>query len=105
MTKRAGRYSENAQQVPVAAAARGAPLPLVTQPIHAVDNGHTRIDNSLARIDPALTLQSRNGESAVLFGKPTALMVSQQRPHVSAVPPPEIGLTQHQLPPDERLAA
>lgn len=73
----------------------GRPLPLVTQPLQAVEDGHpTRVDSPLSRIDPALTVPAVPG--AVVFGK--AHIVSQQRP---MGPAPEIGLTQHQLPPDE----
>src|SRR6185503_8945849 len=68
-TKRPGSRSEHP---PVVTARSGAPLPLMTQPIHPVDdNGQTRLDNPLARIDPALTMPavpSRVGESAVVFG-------------------------------------
>jgi Mrp family chromosome partitioning ATPase len=93
-------------------AARGAPLPMVTQPITPVtdDGGATRIDSPLARIDPALTIPSR-GEAAVAFGKAT-LATQHAQSHapkfVPAGPPPEISLTQHSLPqdenPDPRLA-
>jgi Mrp family chromosome partitioning ATPase len=88
--------------------ARGAPLPLVTQPIHPIvddGNGTTR-DNPLARMDPALTMPavpSRAGEGAVVFGNahaPRANLMATPRP-VPAGPPPEIGLTQHALPADE----
>ncbi|HEY5925088.1 MAG TPA: hypothetical protein VIV11_25575 [Kofleriaceae bacterium] len=89
-------------------AARGAPLPLVTQPIHPIDDGmQTRLDNPLARIDPALTMPavpSRVGDNAVVFGSahaPKATIMSSSSKPVSAGPPPEIGLTQHALPPDE----
>ncbi len=96
-------------------AARGAPLPLVTQPIQAIeDPSQTRVDNAFARMDPALTMpalashgetgamgaisRGRTGESAVVFARAAAL--AAPRP-VPAGPPPEIGLTQHSLPPDE----
>ena len=85
------------------AAPRGAPLPLVTQPIQAIEDPlATRVDNPLSRIDPALTMPSvpaRHGEGNVVFGKATAL--ATPRP-VTAGPPPEIGLTQHALPADEK---
>ena len=66
------------------------------------DSGQVRVDNPLARIDPALTMPSvpsRTGEAAVVFGhahvpKPSAL--ATPRP-VPAGPPPEVGLTQHAL--------
>lgn len=111
MTKRTGQLSDSAPVM----AARGAPLPLVTQPIQPiVDPNQTHVENPLARLDPALTVPSvpsrdtvamatvarpRTGEHAVMFGKASAL--ATPRP-VPAGPPPEIGLTQHALPDDER---
>lgn len=86
----------------VAAGSRGAPLPLVTQPIIPVEDGlHTRVDQPLPAIDPALTVPgvpAKKVEAGVMFGK--AMPVSQSRP-MPAGPPPEIGLTQHALPADE----
>lgn len=117
-TKRSGRISEAHAVVgagapivgtgtpPVIVAARGAPLPMVTQPITPIDDGHiTRSDNNpLARIDPAVTIPSRGGPAAVTFGK--AVMTQEARSHapkiVPAGPPPEVGLTQHALPQDEK---
>ena len=70
---------------------RGAPLPLVTQPMVALDEmGETRVDSAL----PA-------GEA--VFGRPTALVPAQPKAVSPAGPPPEIGLTQHHLPNDEPL--
>jgi Mrp family chromosome partitioning ATPase len=107
MTKRPSHISDH----PPVMAARGAPLPLVTQPIHPIDDGHaTRADNPLGRIDPALTMPavpSRNGDNAVVFGNAHAVhaaranVLATHKP-VPAGPPPEIGLTQHALPGDER---
>jgi Mrp family chromosome partitioning ATPase len=101
MTKRiTGRFGDN----PNVPAARGAPLPLVTQPMVAVDDpSATRVDNPLSRVDPAL--------AGAVFSKPAAIgtpaVLATPRPS-PAGPPPEIGLTQHSLPPDnqfdERLA-
>lgn len=108
MTKRTGQLSDSA---PPVMAARGAPLPLVTQPIQPIeDPSQTRADNPLARLDPALTVPvapSRDTvamtavarEHAVMFSRASAL--ATPRP-VPAGPPPEIGLTQHALPTDER---
>ena len=109
-TKRSGGYSE---QPPVAAATgRSAPLPLVTQPIIPIEDGQTRIDGTGTRVDPALTMpsipaQRPPGEGAVLFGKANVIAtavapmpIASPRPQ-PAGPPPEIGLTQHQMPPDE----
>ena len=110
MTKRPSQISEphSVAAVPVVAA-RGAPLPLVTQPLQPIVDTHpTRVDNPLARMDPALTLPSvpsRTAEHAVVFGR--AQPIAHPRP-VPAGPPPEISLTQHSLPldekPDRRLA-
>jgi len=87
---------------------RGAPMPLVTQPMIPVpidgdgDPSATRHDRPLA------TLKS---DAAVRFGKPTQAMVTAGAPQPQQLapigPPPEIGLTQHHLPeepPDPRLA-
>jgi Mrp family chromosome partitioning ATPase len=85
---------------------RGAPLPLVTQPMIPLSNGDdpsaTRVDNPLQAIKPET--------AAVLFGKtivtdkPTLAMQAQRAPLVPGAAPPEIGLTQHHLP-DEQLDA
>jgi Mrp family chromosome partitioning ATPase len=92
MTKRhTGRFGDN----PNAPATRSAPLPLVTQPMVAVDDpGATRVDNPLQRVDPTL--------AGAVFAKPTVAAVATPRP-TPAGPPPEIGLTQHTLPQDEPL--
>ena len=77
---------------------RGAPLPLVTQPMIPLDDpGATRIEN------PLQTLKSET--AAILYGgKPTVTMTAQAKQAVASVigAPPEIGLTQHHLP-DETL--
>jgi Mrp family chromosome partitioning ATPase len=79
---------------------RGAPLPLVTQPMIPLgvdDAGATRIEN------PLQTLKSET--AAILYGgKPTVTMTAQAKQAVASVigAPPEIGLTQHHLP-DETL--
>lgn len=90
MTKRiTGRFGDN----PNVPAARGAPLPLVTQPMIAVDDpGATRVDNPLQRVDPAL--------AGAVFSKPAAVATPRPSP---AGPPPEIGLTQHALPQEDVL--
>ena len=88
MTKRhTGRFGDN-PQVP---ASRGAPLPLVTQPMVAIDDpGATRVDHPLTRVDPAL--------AGAVFTKHAPLATPRPSP---AGPPPEIGLTQHTLPQDD----
>jgi len=88
---------------------RGAPLPLVTQPMVPLDDHdrpeQTRVDNPLAALKPET--------ASVLFGEATVAMVPHGKgtpapaaQHHPAAPPPEIGLTQHHLPderPDGRL--
>jgi Mrp family chromosome partitioning ATPase len=113
-TKPPRRYGET--QPPPSGERRGAPLPLVTQPMIPVedlnldgsdrvriDPGQTRVDNPLQALKPET--------AAVLFGggnRPTISMTAQSKGVVAAAlgPPPEIGLTQHHLPdeePDRRL--
>jgi Mrp family chromosome partitioning ATPase len=82
MTKRStGRFGDH----PPPGLARS--LPLVTQPMMALEEGGERV------IDPAAT--------AVAFSKPTQLVAPQAKGMTPAGPPPEIGLTQHHLPADE----
>ncbi|HSD87492.1 MAG TPA: hypothetical protein VLB44_08250 [Kofleriaceae bacterium] len=86
MTKRSGQYAEPPR---IAAAAHGAPLPLITQPIVPID------DSLQTRVDPA-----------VLFSKASVIASAVvAKPAMTAGPPPEIGLTQHQLPDDEKRDA
>lgn len=91
---------------PSTAERRGAPLPLVTQPMLPIEHDgpdQTRVDNPTGALKPET--------AAVLFGKATAAMAAQPKPQLSAAAhshaaPPEIGLTQHALPneePDRRL--
>ena len=78
----------------------GAPLPLVTQPMVALDpaTGEPR------PVDPHVIATRVAGPGDTMFGKPTALVPAQKDLAVSpAGPPPEIGLTQHHLPADEDL--
>jgi len=85
---------------PSAGERRGAPLPLVTQPMIPIsdsdssDPGATRVDNPIQALKPET--------STILFGKPTAMMAPQAKHLVPGGPAPEIGLTQHHLP-DETL--
>ncbi|HUJ59015.1 MAG TPA: hypothetical protein VLX92_10995 [Kofleriaceae bacterium] len=99
-TKRTGRFGEIPPSQP-----RAAPLPLVTQPMVALDEHGEAVESRehlATRVDPPL---ARDGAT---FGKPTALVAPQRRPLVPSGPPPEVGLTQHHLPddepPDPRLA-
>ena len=106
--KRPGTFGEPPNRPP---ARRGAPLPLVTQPMMQTasedTSGHTRVDNPLANV--------KGEPAALLFGKPTTALAT--RPPSSATKPPPMGmlatappqidLTQHHLPderPDPRLA-
>jgi len=87
---------------------RGAPLPLVTQPMIPLDGepndpGATRVDNPLAQSggNPrgAAALESMKAETAaVLFGKTQILAAQPKHQLVPHGPAPEIGLTQHHLP-------
>ena len=88
---------------------RAAPLPLLTQPMAAVehpdlmvdgiDPGATRIENPLSSLKPET--------ASVLFGKPaTAMMAPQPKQLTPSGTPTQIDLTQHHLPderPDRRL--
>jgi len=80
---------------------RGAPLPLLTQPMIAIDQRDpmvTQLDSPLA----TLKIES----AAIAMGKPTITMSpSAKQPLMGQ--PPQIDLTQHHLPeetPDPRLA-
>ncbi|HEY0253171.1 MAG TPA: hypothetical protein VGC41_16670 [Kofleriaceae bacterium] len=98
--KRTGRYGE-----PPSGGRTGAPLPLVTQPMVALeDPGDTRVDGmSGAKMIEAATVANPH---TIAFTKATAmqppLSKSQGGP---GGPPPEIGLTQHHLPPEEPIDA
>jgi len=87
MTKRStGRFGE---QPPPGLGPPGlarSPLPLVTQPMLAMEESK-----------PA-----EPGATAVAFSKATTLMPPQPKGVTPAGPPPEIGLTQHHLPADEK---
>lgn len=81
---------------------KGAPLPLLTQPMVAVggrdlvDPGQTQLDGSMSPL--------RLETSALLHGKPTVMMGPQVKPGDA---PPQIDLIQHHLPDhglDPRLA-
>lgn len=85
---------------------RGAPLPLVTQPMIAVDHP----GDSGEMLDPT-RVESGERPSASAAAKHTVAMVAQpRRSHAPSVhpssPPTEIGLSQHAVPdedPDRRL--
>ncbi len=109
----------------------GAPLPLVTQPLMAIDKLDPAIrreveayNNAMTHVDrtsrpehrtlttPMSPLDDAYNRAAAMFGKPAAATMTSRAPAEVAPrpagPPPEIGLTQHQLPegarPDPRLA-
>ncbi|MBA3462049.1 MAG: P-loop NTPase [Deltaproteobacteria bacterium] len=90
---------------PSTAERRGAPLPLVTQPMMPVDDSdrpdQTRVDNPLATLKPE-TASVLFGKNTIAMGQATATGKPQLAvaPHPSATPP-EIGLTQHHLPDEE----
>ena len=76
------------------------PLPLVTQPMIHLD-GHTHDDPAQTRVDsPLAALKPET--AAVLFGKPAPLGTGVMKPSAPAGPPPQVELTQHHLPEDER---
>ncbi|HEY0986925.1 MAG TPA: hypothetical protein VGD80_07730 [Kofleriaceae bacterium] len=138
MSKRTGRYGdrqpgEKTPSPPFGEQRRGAPLPLLTQPMVAVeinrrelvDPAQTRLDNPVqARAEAAQTrldgpaprivdtgptrvdgMQPLKVEAgAIAHGKPTVMMAPSAKPTGGA---PQIDLTQHHLPdepPDPRLA-
>ncbi len=110
-TKNTGRYSETPpaagakpEPLPTFGERRGAPLPLLTQPMIAVEvRGHpdptqTLLDN------PVPTLKVDH--ATIAMGKPTVAVGPQARA-AAAGAAPQIDLTQHHLPdekPDPRLA-
>jgi Mrp family chromosome partitioning ATPase len=98
--KRTGRYGEPAS---------GAPLPLLTQPMSAIDDtgGVTRVDVqaqagavSGAKMIEAATVANPH---TIAFTRATAMSPPMQRASTPAGPPPEIGLSQHHLPPEEPI--
>ena len=108
MTKRTGRFGDlpprsgDPRPAMPFGELKGAPLPLLTQPMVAVDvrevadPKQTQLDGPMStmKLDPAALLQ----------GKPTIMMGPQAKPSGA---PPQIDLTQHHLPEgavDPRLA-
>lgn len=94
---------------------RGAPLPLLTQPMVAVevkrdvadpaDPDQTRLDGPQVRLDDPhqMRLDSaappfRLDATAVMYSKPTAMVAPL--PKAMGAAPPQIDLTQHHLPED-----
>ncbi|HEU0029676.1 MAG TPA: CpsD/CapB family tyrosine-protein kinase [Kofleriaceae bacterium] len=104
MTKRTlGRYGDLPPSASQGGERRGAPLPLVTQPMVPLHEQSDGIDPSVTRVDNPLSALKPE-TAAVLFGTKTQAMPSQAKPGAAApnATPPEIGLTQHALP-DEQL--
>jgi Mrp family chromosome partitioning ATPase len=103
-SKRTGPYGDGppggkSSPLPTFGERRGAPLPLLTQPMIAID----RADPMQTQIDgPMATLKIES--AAIAMGKPTIAMSPTAKPMGA---PPQIDLTQHHLPeeaPDPRLA-
>jgi Mrp family chromosome partitioning ATPase len=81
----------------------GAPLPLVTQPMIPLDESGNPIQVA-AHVDPRATRVENplsRPDVAAVFSKPTSMIAAAAV--APAGPPPEIGLTQHALPPDEPI--
>lgn len=81
---------------------RGAPLPLLTQPMAAV-GGRELVDPRQTQLDGPMS-PIKLEPAALLQGKPTVMMGPQVKPGAA---PPQIDLTQHHLPDgeiDPRLA-
>jgi Mrp family chromosome partitioning ATPase len=113
VTKRTGRYGDPPRTEPPLFGERksGAPLPLLTQPMIAVDIREGRDDPKQTLVDgPMTTLkldpsalmqaavaQSKIEPSALIHGKPTVMLSPQSKPSGT---PPQIDLTQHHLPED-----
>jgi len=115
--KRTGRYGEPPS------GQRGAPLPLVTQPMVAIDEpdllrrgsaaerqrgaiddtaGVTRVDAPVTAAAIAIEQAANQNPHNIAFTRATALQPPIQR-QMPAGPPPEIGLSQHHIPPEEAL--
>lgn len=102
--KRTGRFGE-----PLS----GRPLPLVTQPMVALTEdmaGVTRVDNPMQGTEPISGARMIEAATVanphlVSFTRQTAMSPATARASTPAGPPPEIGLQQHHLPPEEPLDA
>jgi Mrp family chromosome partitioning ATPase len=115
VSKRTGKYGDPSRpDSPVFGERKsGAPLPLLTQPMIAVDVRELRDDARQTLIDgpvPTLKLdtsalmqakvevaQGKIEPSALVHGKPTVMMGPQVKPTGA---PPQVDLTQHHLPED-----
>jgi len=117
VSKRTGRYGDSPRPDPPAFGERkggGAPLPLLTQPMIAVDVRDVRdvdpkqtlVDGPVATVKvdalmqakvEAAIAQGKIEPSSLIHGKPTVMMGPQAKPSGT---PPQIDLTQHHLPDD-----
>ncbi|HEX7836112.1 MAG TPA: CpsD/CapB family tyrosine-protein kinase [Kofleriaceae bacterium] len=109
-TKRTGRFGDlpprSGDPRPAFGELKGAPLPLLTQPMVAVDVRELADPRQTLIDGPAQTvkLDPRIDPAALIHGKPTIMMGPQAKPSGT---PPQIDLTQHHLPDgnvDQRLA-
>jgi Mrp family chromosome partitioning ATPase len=106
--KRPGRFGDLTNPSQNLPERRGAPMPLMTQPMIPIALDGDSVDPAVTRADhPLATIKTE--AAAVLFGRPTQMMAPQAKaqPVAPIGPPPEIGLTQHHLPDepaDPRLA-
>jgi Mrp family chromosome partitioning ATPase len=125
VSKRTGRYGDPPRPragdpgpAPSFSERKGAPLPLLTQPMVAVearemtdvrDSRQTIIDGPAAtvKLDPAVILgtkleaaihEGKLEASALVHGKPTVMISPQNKPSGS---PPQIDLTQHHVPDED----
>lgn len=125
MSKRTGRYGDpprpragDPSPAPSFGERKGAPLPLLTQPMVAVevreltdsrDSKQTIVDGPAAtvKLDPTAILGTKleaavhDGKiepSALIHGKPTVMISPQSKPSGT---PPQIDLTQHHVPDED----
>jgi Mrp family chromosome partitioning ATPase len=96
--KRTGRYGEPAS---------GAPLPLLTQPMSAIDDtgGVTRVDHPGGGVSGAKMIEAATvaNPHTIAFTRSTVMSPPMQKASAPGGPPPEIGLSQHHLPPEEPI--
>jgi Mrp family chromosome partitioning ATPase len=102
MTKRSGRVGDpprpgESGPLPPFGEHRGAPLPLMTQPMVAVDVRELDISDARSTQTDGAVQTLKIESTALLHGKPTVLMGPMSKPSGT---PPQIDLTQHHLPED-----
>src|SRR3569832_656834 len=109
-TKRTtGRYGDSPGRGTLPGSAqRGAPLPLVTQPMVAIDDtaGVTRVDApypTQAGAQQVIEQAATHNPHTIAFTRATAMSPPLAKAQTPAGPPPEIGLSQHHIPPEEPL--